>query len=398
MNIDPSVRQIEAEMKTWRRHLHANPELGFEEHDTALFVAEKLRSWQLPVVAGVGRTGLVATLQGNGGSGPSIGIRADMDALPMTEETALPYRSRFPGRMHACGHDGHTVMLLAAARALASSRDFFGTVHFIFQPAEEGLGGARAMLADGLFDRFPCDEVYALHNSERRLGEVVIYDQVVAAGADRFTIAIHGRGGHAAAPHLAVDPIPIAARLLLAIEALPGRHIDAASPAVVTVSSFKAGEAFNTIPEVAILGGTVRCFDSAIRNKLEAAIRQLAEAHAGMYGARAEIVYDSPFLPTVNTPQQAGHLEEAAADVVGRGNILRNPPPEMGSEDFCFMLEQRPGCYFLLGQGDAAHTAVAHDTRYDFNDAILPIGASIWTSLVRRRLATAGGTTAQPRT
>ena len=390
MNIDPAIRQLESEMTAWRRHLHAHPELGFEEHDTARFVAEKLRAWGLSVVEGVGRTGVVASLRGSGDSGRNIGIRADMDALPMTEETGLPYRSRCFGRMHACGHDGHTAMLLGAANALARSPKLAGTVHFIFQPAEEGRGGARAMLADGLFDRFPCDEIYALHNSERRLGEVVVYDRVVAAGADRFRITVRGRGGHAATPHLAIDPIPIAARLVLAVEALPGRLTDAASPAVVTVGSFKAGEAFNTIPETAALSGTVRCFDPAVRDRLEAAIRQLVEAHARMYGAEAELCFESPFLPTVNTPEQAARLAEAAAPVVGEDMILRNPAPEMGSEDFSFMLQQRPGCYFLLGQGDVAHTAIAHDTHYDFNDAILPIGASIWVNLVRTRLGRAG--------
>ena len=396
MKIDPAIRQLEAEMTAWRRRLHAEPELGFEEQETARFVAERLRSWGLPVVEGVGRTGLVASLDGDLGSGPSIGIRADMDALPMTEETGLDYRSRHSGRMHACGHDGHTAMLLGAACALARSPDFAGTVHFIFQPAEEGLGGARAMLADGLFERFPCEEVYALHNSERPLGEVVVYDGVVAAGADRFRITVRGRGGHAATPHLAVDPIPIAARILLAIEALPGRLTDAASPSVVTVGSFKAGEAFNTIPAVAVLGGTVRCFDPATRDSLEAAIRRLADAHAQMYGATAEVELESPFVPTVNSAAQAGEIAAVAAAVVGPEKVVRNPAPEMGSEDFSFLLRERPGCYFLHGQGDAAHAAVAHDTRYDFNDAILPIGATIWVDLVRSRLAPERQSTVSP--
>ena len=378
MNINPAIRQIEAEMRAWRQHLHANPELGFEEYETARFVAEKLRAWGIRTVEGVGRTL---------GSGPTIGIRADIDALPMVEARTLPHASRFVGRMHACGHDGHTAMLLGAAYVLACSPNFAGTVHFIFQPAEEGLGGAKAMLDDGLFERFACDEVYALHNSERRLGEVVIYEGAVAAAADRFSIRIRGRGGHAATPHLAIDPIPIAARLLLAMEALPGRLTNASSPAVVTVGSFRAGEAFNTIPDVAELVGTVRCFDPGIRAQLEDAIQKLAHSHADMYGASADIQYESPFAPTINTPAEAHFMAGVAAEVVGVENIIRDPAPEMGSEDFSFMLAQRPGCYFLLGQADDDHQAVAHDTHYDFNDAILTIGASLWVRLVERRLA-----------
>jgi hippurate hydrolase len=390
MKIVPAVAAIEHEMRDWRHHLHAHPELGFAEYETARFVADKLRSWNIATVEGVGRTGVVGTLVGSkqpGSPGRRIGIRADMDALPMTEARALPHASRTPGCMHACGHDGHTTMLLGAAKALAESPDFAGTVHFIFQPAEEGRGGARAMLADGLFDRFPCDEVYALHNSERQLNQVVIYDGAVAAAADRFEISIHGRGGHAATPHLAIDPIPIAARLLLDMEALPGRLTDVSSPAVITVGSFRAGEAFNTIPDVAHLVGTVRCFSSQTRKTLEGAIRRLATLHAQAYGARAEIFYESPFAPTVNTPTEARYLAQAALDVVGSTSMLFNPAPEMGSEDFSFMLEQRPGCYFMLGQGDDEHAAMAHDTQYDFNDRILPVGASIWVRLVQQRLS-----------
>jgi amidohydrolase len=386
MKIVPSVQQIQSEMAKWRRHIHQHAELGFEEHDTAGFVASKLRSWGIPLVEGVGRTGVIGTLKGAAGVGTSIGIRADMDALPMTEATGLPYASKNSGRMHACGHDGHTTMLLGAAYALAQSPNFAGTVHFIFQPAEEGLGGAKAMLADGLFERFPCEEIYALHNSERRFGQVIVHERALAAACDRFEIKIHGTGGHAAMPHLACDPIPIAARILLDIEALPGRLTDAMAPSIVTVGAVKAGEAFNTIPDHATLIGTVRCFDPGIRGKIETTIRQIANGHAGMRGARAEIDFQTLFAPTVNTPEQARFLAKVAAAVVGEENILRDPPPEMGSEDFSFMLQERPGCYFMLGYADAQHTAFLHETKYDFNDAILPIGASIWVRLVEERL------------
>jgi amidohydrolase len=387
MTVPAAVAALADEMTGWRRHLHARPELGFEEVETARFVAEKLRGFGIEVTEGVGRTGVVGTLKGKHGGGKNIGLRADMDALPMTEARALPYASRAAGRMHACGHDGHMATLLGAAAALARTRDFAGTVHFIFQPAEEGRGGALAMLDDHLFDRFPCDEIYAYHNSERSFGQVVIYDDVVAAAADRFTITIQGRGGHAATPHLAIDPLPIAARILLAIEALPGRLTDVASPAVVTVGSLHAGEAFNTIPDKATLVGTVRCFDEAVRTKLQQAIRRIAESEAAAFGARAEIVHETLFAATVNSAEHAGFAEAAARAVAGAEAILRNPAPELGSEDFSFMLQRRPGCYFLVGQGDAGHQAVCHDVNYDFNDGILAIAAGIFVRLVEQRLA-----------
>jgi hippurate hydrolase len=390
MNILPSIGQLENQMTEWRRHLHRNPELGFEEIETARFVADKLCSFGIETVEGVGRTGVVGTLRGRLGDGRRIGIRADMDALPMTEARPLPHASRFPGRMHGCGHDGHTAALLGAAAALAMSPEFAGTVHFIFQPAEEGRGGALAMLLDGLFERFACDEIYAFHNVERPVGQVVIHDRVVAAAATRFTITIRGRGGHAATPHLTVDPLPVAARILLAVEALPGRLTDAASPAIVTVGSIHAGEAFNTIPDVAVLVGTVRCFGDEVLKTLEAGLRRVCEGEASAGGARVEIVSETLFAPTVNTPEQARVITDVATEIVGREGLVLGTPAEMGSEDFSFMLQQRPGCYFLIGQADDDHRAVAHDTHYDFNDRILPIAASIWVRLVERRLAKPG--------
>ena len=390
MKLVPSVQQLETEMTAWRRHLHANPELGFEEFETAWFVADKLRSWGIETTEGVGRTGVVGTLRGRLGPGRRLGIRADMDALPMTEARPLPHASRIPGRMHGCGHDGHTAMLLGAASALARSPDFAGTVHFIFQPAEEGRGGALAMLNDGLLERFPCDEVYVLHNSERPLGEIAIHHRTVAAAADRFEIVVKGKGGHAAMPHLAINPLPIAAHILLAVEALPGRLTDAHSPAIVTVGSLRAGEAFNTIPDTAFLTGTVRTFDARVQKTLETAIRRIAKNEAEAFGASVDIRYATPFAPTINTPAEADIMIAVAGEVMGPDHVVVDPPPEMGSEDFCYMLEQRPGCYFLLGQADDAHQAAAHDTNYDFNDATLSIGASLWVRLVERRLSGGG--------
>lgn len=384
--VDPRVTAISGEMTSWRRHLHQHPELGFEECETACFVAERLQVWGLEVEA-VGGTGVVATLRGRHGTGSTIGIRAELDALPIEETTGLPHASRKAGVMHACGHDGHMAMLLGAAQVLAGSQDFAGTVRFIFQPAEEGLGGALAMLEDGLFERFPCDEIFALHNSERPLGQVAVHDHAVAAAADRFEITVLGSGGHAATPHLTINPLPIAARLMLDIEALPGRLTDAAAPAVVTVGALHGGKGFNTIPGAATLTGTVRCFDPEVRRTLENAIRRLSRSHAAMHGARVEIDYRTIFAPTINAPACAALVAQVAQEVVGADAVLRNPPPEMGSEDFSFMLQQRPGCCFLLGQNDESHVAVAHDDAYDFNDALLPIGASLWVRLVEQRLA-----------
>lgn len=387
MFIPKPVADIHDDMAAWRRHLHAHPELGFEEHATAAFVAEKLRSWGIPTVTGIAGTGLVGTLEGRHGSGPRIAIRADMDALPMTEVRPLPHASRHPGRMHACGHDGHMAMLLGAARCLAATRDFKGSVHFVFQPAEEGLGGARAMLQAGLLERFPADEVFALHNSERPFGQVVVYHGAVAAAADQFEILITGRGGHAATPHLALDPIPVAARLALALQVLPGRETDASKPAVVSVTQIHAGSAFNIIPDEARLVGTVRCFDPEVRDQLEAAIRRTAAGLAAAGGLSASCTYNRIFAPTINSRPQARFIAEVAAEIVGEANVVRDPAPEMGSEDFSFILQERPGCYVLLGQGDDGHAACAHDGRYDFNDALLPIGAALWVRTVERRLA-----------
>ena len=390
VNLHPVIQKLESEMTAWRRRLHARPELGFEETEKARFVGDKLRSFGIETTEGIGRTGVVGTLNGRLGAGETLGLRADMDALPMQEARPLPHASTSPGRMHACGHDGHVATLLGAAAALARAPDFAGTVRFIFQPAEEGLGGALAMLDDALFDRFPCDRIFAFHNSERPLGQVVIYHNVVAAAADRFKITIRGRGGHAATPHFAIDPIPIAARILLAIEALPGRMTEAASPAVVTVGAIHAGDAFNIIPDTATMIGTVRCFDEQVRATLEASIKRITEGEAALYGASAEVAYQTLFAVTVNDAEQARRLGNAAAEVVGADRIVWNPAPELGSEDFSFMLQRRPGCYFLIGQGDSEHGAVCHDTQYDFNDRVLAIGASIWVRLVERELAPPG--------
>jgi hippurate hydrolase len=277
-------------------------------------------------------------------------------------------------------------MLLGAARALATDPGFAGTVRFIFQPAEEGLGGARAMLADGLFERFPCDEIYAVHNCDAPLGQVIVHHGPMAAAADSFEITLSGRGGHAAEPHRARNPLPAAARLLLALESLPGRVTDARLPCVLTVAALNAGSAFNVIPDTARLSGTVRALDEDARATLEAALRRQAAAIADAEGLGVNIDYRSPFPVTRNTHANAEHVIAAARELFGAASVSVDPPAEMGSEDFGFMLEERPGCCFLLGQGDAEHRAVCHDTAYDFNDRLLEIGAKLWVRLVERRL------------
>lgn len=386
MNLVSSIRQLVPEMTGWRHHLHANPEIGFQEVQTAAFVAGLLRSFGLDVAEGIGGTGVVATLHGRLGAGLNIGLRAELDALPMQEARALPHASRNANRMHACGHDGHMTMLLGAAKALSASPDFAGSVQFIFQPAEEGLGGAKAMIADGLFDRFPCDEIYALHNSERPLGLVDVHHGAVAASADRFAIDLLGRGGHAAYPHLAINPLPAAASLLLALQTLPARINSAMIPVVVTVASINAGEAFNVIPNSVHMTGTVRALDPKARQTLEDAIRRHVEAHARAESLDFQLDYTQLFGVTVNSAGEADRLIAAAREVVGDQNVVVDPPPEMGSEDFCYMLDEKPGCNFLLGQADDDHGAVLHDTHYDFNDRLLPIGASLWVRLVEQRM------------
>lgn len=277
-------------------------------------------------------------------------------------------------------------MLLGAARTLAASPEFSGTVHFIFQPAEEGLGGARAMIADRLFARFPCDEIYAVHNSERPLGVVEVHHRTVAASADRFVIDLAGQGGHAAYPHMARNPLPAAANLLLALQSLPARINSAMSPAVVTVASIHAGDAFNVIPVSVRMTGTVRTLDKDTQRMLAAAIDRQVRAHAGAEALTAQLDYQTLFGVTVNHPAEADHVIAAARDVVGEDLVVVDPPAEMGSEDFCYMLDERPGCYFSIGQADEEHHAPLHDDKYDFNDRILPIGASIWVRLVEQRL------------
>ncbi|BAQ48731.1 MULTISPECIES: M20 aminoacylase family protein [Methylobacterium] len=368
-----------------RRDLHAHPELGFEEVRTSGIVAENLASWGIEVHRGIGRTGVVGVLTGRGTSARRIGLRADMDALPIEEATNLPYRSTVPGKMHACGHDGHTTMLLGAAKYLAETRDFDGTAVFIFQPAEEGLGGARAMLADGLFSRFPCDEVYGLHNNPGgRVGELSVRAGAAMAAADFFDIRIVGRGAHGAQPHRGVDPVVVQAALVQALQTIVSRNADPLQSAVLSITQVHAGAAYNVIPEEAHLAGTIRTFDDDIRALVAKRMREIAAGIAATFGAEIVVDIRNIFSVLRNSEAQTRAAAEIATELFGAAKVDTAPEPKMGSEDFADMLLAVPGAYaWLDGKGGAA----VHNAAYDFDDAIIPLGAAYLARLVERRSA-----------
>ena len=378
-DLEPGLREI-------RQHLHQHPELSNEETATAALVADKLRALGYQVTTGLGGHGVVGSLTSGSGS-RSIGIRADMDALPIAERTGVSYASQYPGKMHACGHDGHTTMLLGAAEQLARSKNFSGTVHLIFQPAEEiGFNsGAERMLAEGLFERFPCDAVYGLHNHPGYpVGKMMFRSGPFMAACDTVNITIHGKGGHAARPHMAVDPILVAGSLVVALQSIVSRSIDPNETAVVTIGSLHSGHASNVIPETARLEMSVRSFDAGVRKILEERIRTLVEHHATGYGARAEIEYVPGYPVLVNHDQETAFALSVAKELLGEENVIDNLPPISGSEDFAYFLQQKPGCFLRLGNGDSA---ALHNPAYNFNDQSLLFGAAYWTRLVERYLA-----------
>jgi len=378
-DLEPGLREI-------RQHLHQHPELSNEETATAALVADKLRALGYQVTTGLGGHGVVGSLTSGSGS-RSIGIRADMDALPIAERTGVSYASQYPGIMHACGHDGHTTMLLGAAEQLARSKNFSGTIHLIFQPAEEiGFNsGAERMLAEGLFERFPCDAVYGLHNHPGYpVGKMMFRSGPFMAACDTVNITIHGKGGHAARPHMAVDPILVAGSLVVALQSIVSRSIDPNETAVVTIGSLHSGHASNVIPETARLEMSVRSFDAGVRKILEERIRTLVEHHATGYGARAEIEYVPGYPVLVNHDQETAFALSVAKELLGEENVIDNLPPISGSEDFAYFLQQKPGCFLRLGNGDSA---ALHNPAYNFNDQSLTFGAAYWTRLVERYLA-----------
>ena len=377
------IRGHHDDLTALRHDLHAHPELGLEEHRTSSIVAAKLAEWGIEVHRGVGRTGVVGVLRSGNGPG-RIGLRADMDALPMEEANDLSYRSRTPGRMHACGHDGHTTMLLGAAQYLAETRNFNGTVHFIFQPGEEGVGGAKAMLEDGLFARFPCDTVFGMHNRVGMpVGEYAIGAGPAMAGGAFFDITIEGRGSHGAYPEHSADPVLAACHVGAALQSVVSRNIASTQTAVLSVTKIVGGDAYNIIPQTAILSGTARAFDPAIMTQIEASMRRVAEGVAAGFGARATVDFRLIFAPLVNDAVQTVAIADAAADLVGEDHVDRAKGPTMGSEDFSFMMEQVPGAYILVGNGEGAP---AHNQHYNFNDETTPFGAALYARLVERKL------------
>ncbi|BBL24715.1 MULTISPECIES: M20 aminoacylase family protein [Comamonas] len=369
------------ELQAWRHDFHRHPETAFQEHRTSARVAELLTSFGLEVHTGLAGTGVVAVLQGALGAGPSIGLRADMDALHVTELNTCEHASQHTGRMHACGHDGHTSMLLGAAKTLAAHPDFAGTVHFIFQPAEENEGGARAMIADGLFQRFPMEAVYSMHNwPGLPVGTAAVHSTAVMAAFDIFDLTLIGKGCHAAMPHLGKDALLAACQLVTQLPALIAREQEVHKPAVLSVTSFNAGDTYNVMPEAIKLRGTVRCFDMAQRARIEQRFRDAINATCVLHGLEAKLDYRVSYPATINNPQHAEVCAEVLNSVLGDGKVRRDMVPSMASEDFSFMAQECPGVYIWLGNGE--DSASLHNPKYDFNDANLPLGVRYWVELV----------------
>jgi hippurate hydrolase len=381
------IAALHEEMTAWRRDIHAHPELGFEEQRTSGIVAAKLGEFGVEVHRGIGRTGVVGVLRAGSGK-RSLGLRADMDALPIREANTFAHRSRNEGRMHACGHDGHTAMLLGAAKYLAATRNFDGTVHFIFQPAEEGIGGAKAMIEDGLFKRFPCDAIFGMHNRPGMpLGKFAVRSGPMMAGGAFFDIDIEGRGAHGARPEAGVDPVLVASHLTAALQSLVSRNVRPVDTAVVSVTQIHAGDAYNVIPQTARLSGTVRAFSNEVMELIGRNMARLAEGVAQGFGAKAKTDFRVIFAPLVNDPEEADYAAGVCAEIAGSDSVRRDPALIMASEDFSFMLNEVRGCYINLGNGDAEGACEVHNPSYDFNDAALPWGASFFARLVEKRLA-----------
>ena len=376
-----AIRPRHEALTAIRRDIHAHPELGLEEHRTAELVAQKLESWGIEVHRGVGRTGVVGVLR-NGSGNRAIGLRADMDALPMSEMTGLPWASTVPGKMHACGHVGHTTMLLGAAQYLAETRKFSGTVHFIFQPGEEGCGGALAMLEDGLFERFPCDVIYGMHNrTGMDVGTYSVRPGPAMAGGAFFDITVGGKGSHGARPEQSIDPVLTACTIATALQSIVSRNLSPRDPAVVSVTKVMGGDAYNVIPQTATLSGTARFFDRKVGEQIREAMARLADGIAAGFGATATLDWRLIFAPTVNAPEPTAAVE-AAVNALG-APLFKDKPPVMGSEDFAFMLEKVPGAYLNVGNGPGF---APHHPEYAFEDAAIPYGAGLYAKLVEMGL------------
>jgi hippurate hydrolase len=378
------VRGYQEDLTRLRRDIHANPELGLETHRTADVVAGLLKSWGIEVHRMAGGAGVVGVLR-NGNGPRAIGLRADMDALPIHEATGVAYKSRKPGVQHACGHDGHTTMLLGAARYLAETKAFNGTVNFIFQPGEEGAGGALAMMNEGLLEKFPSDELYGMHNRPGApVGHFSITPGTGMAGGAFFDIAVTGRGAHGAAPNYGVDPVIAACHIATALQTIVARNLPPADMGVLSVTKIASGDAYNVIPETARMGGTIRAMKRETLSLLEAGLKRVATGVAEGLGTKVEIDYRLIFAPLVNAPEPTRAISDTAAEIVGEANLDRNKPPASASEDFAFMLEKVPGAYINLGNGE--NSAPVHNDRYDFNDDAIPFGAAMFARLAERRL------------
>ena len=385
----PIVNRIAAlkdEMTHWRRDIHAHPELGFEETRTSELVAKRLAEFGIEVHRGIGKTGVVGVLR-SGSSKRSVGLRADMDCLPIQEANTFAHRSTSPGKMHACGHDGHTTMLLGAARYLSETKNFDGTVNFIFQPAEEGIGGAKAMVDDGLFKRFPCDAIFGMHNRPGMpLGKFAVRAGAMMAGGAFFDIDIEGRGSHGARPEAGVDSILVASHITAALQSIVARNVRPVDTAVLSVTQIHGGNAYNVIPQTVRLSGTVRAFSNEVMALIGRNIARVAEGVAAGFGARAKTDFRAIFPPTVNNAEEADYAASICADIVGAESVKRDPALIMASEDFSFMLNEVRGCYINIGNGDGEGACEVHNPGYDFNDSALPYGASFFARLVEKRL------------
>ena len=386
MRILPELKELHSEMTEWRHRIHKHPETAFEEYETSDFVAEKLESFGIEVHRGLAKTGVVGTLK-NGSGNRAIGLRADMDALDLQELNEFEHRSQVDGKMHGCGHDGHTVMLLGAAKHLAETKNFDGTVRFIFQPAEENVAGGRGMISDGLFEKFPVDSVYGMHNMPgHEVGTFAVRKGPIMASADFFEARVIGVGGHGAFPHQTTDPVVISAEIIQAWQNIVSRNVDPLQSAVVTVAQIHGGHTGNVIPEEVVMNGTTRAFDPAVQDMIENRMRQLAVGIAEAHGAKCEFKYDRRYAPTINTEDETDLAVAAATELVGDTNVNKDVTPVMGAEDFSWMLRERPGCYIMIANGSGEGSCHIHNPNYDFNDEILPLGANYWVQLTEQIL------------
>jgi len=378
------IADFQPDLAAWRRDIHAHPETAFEEHRTSDFVAKRLSEFGVEVHRGLAGTGVVGTLRGSRPGSRAIAIRADMDALDVHEKNGFAHCSTHQGKMHACGHDGHTTMLLGAARYLAETRNFAGTVHFVFQPAEENEAGGRVMVEEGLFEKFPVEAVYGMHNwPGLPVGKFAVRSGPLLASSDIFEIVVEGKGAHGAMPHTGVDPVVVAAQITLALQTIRSRATHPLDGAVVSVTQVHGGDTWNVIPDEVVLRGTTRSFKREVQDLIEDGIRRIADGVAASLGAKVRIRYDRRYPPTVNSEKETEVAAGAAAEVAGTPNVIRDFTPSMGAEDFAFMLQARPGCYVLIGNGESAGL---HNPHYDFSDEVLPLGASYWARLVEREL------------